>query len=170
MLVGDQFEIRTFPQTDEEQRQELEDQEFNNAILNDRDDQNRKKLKIIKQQFDNAGVKLTFVKEAERSDLKNMNLLHAINDVGKVKISIQDDFENYEVDTVNYEEKAKKSIARAMDVRVEDVTVLRVQRGSVQIEFIINSMNVYNKIKDKIIETEAAIKEEVKRTFGKVLK
>ena len=98
-----------------------------------------------------------------------MNLLHAIKDVGKVKISIQDDFENYKVDTVNYEQNAKKAIARAMDVRVEDVTVLRVQRGSVQIEFIINSMNVYNKMKDKIIETEAAIKEEVKRTFGKVL-
>ena len=131
MLVGDQFEIRTFPQTVEEQRQELEDQEFNNALLNDKEDQNIEKLKIIKEQFDNAGVKLTFVKEAERSDLKNMNLLHAIKDVGKVKISIQDDFENYKVDTVNYEQNAKKAIARAMDVRVEDVTVLRVQRGSV---------------------------------------
>ena len=38
-----------------------------------------------------------------------------------------------------------------------------------QIEFIVNNMNEYNRKNDKIIETEAAIKKEVKRTFNKPL-
>ena len=38
LLLGDLFEMESFPETEEEIKQDLDDRELNEAILNDRDD------------------------------------------------------------------------------------------------------------------------------------